>query len=110
MESGDRGGGQHARQAKKPTPACQACRDRGGARARMGGMPDAPDFASGPLVGVRVIDLSRVLAGPYVGRILADFGADVIKVEPPEGDLSRLIAPKHDRGMSALFTFANAVG
>jgi crotonobetainyl-CoA:carnitine CoA-transferase CaiB-like acyl-CoA transferase len=74
----------------------------------MGGMPDAPDFASGPLVGVRVIDLSRVLAGPYVGRILADFGADVIKVEPPEGDLSRLIAPKHDRGMSALFTFANA--
>ncbi len=73
----------------------------------MAAMTQPPDFASGPLTGVRVLDLSRVIAGPYLGRLLADLGADVIKVEPPEGDLSRQIAPKHDRGMSALYTFAN---
>ena len=42
-----------------------------------------------PLAGVRVLDLSRVLSGPYVGRIMADLGADVVKVEPPEGDMTR---------------------
>jgi crotonobetainyl-CoA:carnitine CoA-transferase CaiB-like acyl-CoA transferase len=70
-------------------------------------MPESEDYGRGPLSGVRVIDLSRVIAGPYAGRLLADMGADVIKLEPPEGDDSRLIAPRHDRGMSALFTFAN---
>ncbi len=42
-----------------------------------------------PLEGLRVLDLSRVLAGPYVGRILSDLGCDVVKLEGPEGDLSR---------------------
>ena len=65
------------------------------------------DVQSGPLSGVRVIDLSQVIAGPYAGRLFADLGADVIKVEPPDGDLGRWIAPKHDRNMSALFTFGN---
>ncbi len=65
------------------------------------------DFESGPLTGIRLLDLSRVIAGPYIGRLFADLGADVIKVEPPEGDDSRRIAPRHDMGFSALYTFAN---
>lgn len=73
----------------------------------MSPMSDAADLAAGPLAGIRILDLSRVISGPYLTRVLADMGADVVKVEPPEGDASRLIAPRHDRGMSAKFTFAN---
>jgi CoA:oxalate CoA-transferase len=43
-----------------------------------------------PLEDLRVLDLSRVLAGPFAGRMLADLGADVVKVEPPAGDVTRL--------------------
>ena len=67
----------------------------------------APDLAEGPLRGVRVLDLSRVIAGPYVGRLFCDLGAEVIKVEPPEGDDARVIAPRHDRGQSWLLHFSN---
>lgn len=48
----------------------------------------------GPLTGVRVLDLSRVLSGPIAGRNFSDLGADVIKLEPPEGDLVRFAQPK----------------
>jgi crotonobetainyl-CoA:carnitine CoA-transferase CaiB-like acyl-CoA transferase len=51
-------------------------------------MPDAN--APYPLAGLKVLDLSRVLAGPFAGRMLSDLGADVVKVEPPDGDVTRL--------------------
>lgn len=43
-----------------------------------------------PLAGLKVLDFSRVLAGPFAGRMLSDLGADVVKIEPPDGDITRL--------------------
>ncbi len=47
-----------------------------------------------PLQGVRVLDFSRVVAGPYATRLMSDLGADVLKIEPPDGDLTRRLGPK----------------
>lgn len=58
---------------------------------------------TGPLSGVRVVDLSSVVIGPYCTQLLGDMGADVVKVEPPEGDITRWIGPRRSEGMSAQF-------
>lgn len=61
-----------------------------------------------PLAGVRVLELAQNLAGPYCGRIMADLGAEVIKVEPVQGDASRSWVPPTYDGDSTLFAAANA--
>ena len=64
------------------------------------------DTTAAPLAGLRVIELARVLAGPWIGQTLADLGADVIKVESPQGDDTRTWGPpwiEHESGRSAAY-------
>lgn len=68
---------------------------------------DGRRAAPAPLRGVRVVDLSQNLAGPYATQILGDLGADVVKVEPPSGDPARRWGPPFVRGESPLYLCAN---
>lgn len=61
----------------------------------------------GPLAGIRVVDLTAMVMGPYATQIMADMGADVIKVEPPEGDSTRFISVGPMSGMSGVFVNVN---
>ena len=61
----------------------------------------------GPLAGIKVLDLTSVLVGPYCTQVLAEMGAEITKVEPPEGDIVRLIGPQRHPGMGCMFLTIN---
>lgn len=69
-------------------------------------MTPAAEATTGPLAGVTVLDFTIFMAGPYCTRIMADLGAEVIKIEPPEGDQIRLRPPLRD-GHSGYFAQLN---
>ncbi|WP_076999629.1 CaiB/BaiF CoA-transferase family protein [Variovorax sp. KK3] len=62
---------------------------------------------TGALAGMRVLDLSRVLGGPYCGQVLGDHGADVLKIEPPQGDDTRGWGPPFQDGVSSYYRGLN---
>ena len=61
----------------------------------------------GPLAGIKVIDMTSVLMGPFATQTLGDYGADVIKVESPDGDVTRLIGPTRHPGMGPVYLNTN---
>src|SRR6266404_3253835 len=60
-------------------------------------------MAEGPLAGFRILDLTQVVSGPFCSMLLGDLGADVVKVEPPEGDTTRRIGRPRKNGVTASF-------
>jgi crotonobetainyl-CoA:carnitine CoA-transferase CaiB-like acyl-CoA transferase len=63
--------------------------------------------ATGPLAGVRVLDLSTVVSGPFCTQMLGDLGADVVKVETPRGDTTRMMGPPFRGGLTPIFSHFN---
>ena len=70
-------------------------------------MTAASGAGPGPLAGVRVVELTSVVLGPWACQLLADMGADVVKVEPPRGDSNRTLGAARHAGMAALYLSCN---
>jgi crotonobetainyl-CoA:carnitine CoA-transferase CaiB-like acyl-CoA transferase len=69
--------------------------------------PQANNKPTGPLSGVRVIDLTSAVLGPYATQMLGDLGADIIKIESPEGDGTRYTGPRQSADMASVFMGVN---
>ena len=69
--------------------------------------PHVATANDGPLAGVKVLDLTAVIMGPTCTQILADHGAEVVKIEPPEGDIMRHAGAKAEPGMGSMFVHVN---
>jgi crotonobetainyl-CoA:carnitine CoA-transferase CaiB-like acyl-CoA transferase len=61
----------------------------------------------GPLAGVRILDATTVVLGPLACQMLGDLGADVVKIEPPEGDTTRKLGPTRNPDMAAFYLACN---
>ena len=61
----------------------------------------------GALDGIRIIDMTQAMSGPFATMLLGDLGAEIIKVEPPEGDQTRSWAPPYMNGLSSYFMSTN---
>ncbi len=101
------------RRAAAASPRCATVRSVGGRRDRVYVMacyvchPATAPRMIPLLKGLRILDLTSVILGPYGTQILGDLGAEVIKVEPPEGDSMRPVAPLAAPGLSAIFSNFN---
>jgi crotonobetainyl-CoA:carnitine CoA-transferase CaiB-like acyl-CoA transferase len=65
-------------------------------------MSDTAQTQRGPLTGLKIVDLTAVIMGPYATQIMADFGAEVIKIEAPQGDIMRYVGKNGDQGMGPI--------